>query len=280
MEASGMSSATAQSRNSLVRVFPRKTKWTPIDELAFVGDPPLMRPEAKAVHVSATFTWDVAEARRLAGAWSQHYQDVRLGGPAFGDPGGEFAPGRYVKEGVVITSRGCPFRCAWCFVPDREGRIRELPITHGWIVQDNNLLACSRPHIEAVFEMLRSQRHAAVFSGGWDVRLLRPWHVALLQSIRVKEVWVACDSPKRLPLLIKAAEILAEIPVRKRRCYALVGFGDDTIEGAEARLSAIYGLGFLPFAQLYRDEKPRMWSAAWRALARKWSRPAAYRSAA
>lgn len=266
--------------DTLVRVFPRKTKWTPTDNLAFVGDPPLMRPDAEAVHVSATFTWDVAEARRLAGAWAQHYQDVRLGGPAFGDPGAEFAPGRYIKEGVVITSRGCPFRCAWCFVPEREGRIRELPITQGWIVQDNNLLACSRPHIEAVFEMLRGQRRAAVFSGGWDVRLLRPWHVTLLQSIRVKEVWVACDDPKRLPLLARAAEILAEIPVRKRRCYALAGFGDDTIEGAETRLSAIYRLGFLPFAQLYRDEKPRVWSAAWRALARKWSRPAAYRSTA
>jgi hypothetical protein len=25
----------------MIRVFPRRTKWTPTDELAFVGDPPL-----------------------------------------------------------------------------------------------------------------------------------------------------------------------------------------------------------------------------------------------
>jgi hypothetical protein len=265
---------------TLLRVFPRKTKWTPTDGLAFVGDPPLMRPDADEVHVSATFTWDIPEAKRLQRAWSQYYPNVRLGGPALGDPGGAFCPGRYIKEGVVFTSRGCRFRCAWCFVPEREGLIRELPITHGWIVQDNNLLACSRPHIEAVFEMLRGQRHRAVFSGGWDIRLLRPWHVDLLKSIRLGEVWVACDSADRLPLLVRASEILAGIPTRKRRCYALVGFGDDTLEDAETRLSTIYGLGFLPFAQLYRAETPREWPAPWRALARKWSRPAAYRSAA
>lgn len=270
----------SMQKATLLRVFPRKTKWTPTDGLAFVGDPPLMRPDADEVHVSATFTWDIPEAKRLQRAWSQYYPNVRLGGPALGDPGGAFCPGRYIKEGVVFTSRGCRFRCAWCFVPEREGLIRELPITHGWIVQDNNLLACSRPHIEAVFEMLRGQRHRAVFSGGWDIRLLRPWHVDLLKSIRLGEVWVACDSADRLPLLVRASEILAGIPTRKRRCYALVGFGDDTLEDAETRLSTIYGLGFLPFAQLYRAETPREWPAPWRALARKWSRPAAYRSAA
>src|SRR3989304_2567118 len=95
----------------LIRVFPRKTKWTPTDDMAFVGDPPLFRPEADEIHVSATFTWDIAEAQRLAQAWSWHYSNVRLGGPAFGDPGGPFVPGRYIKNGVVMTSRGCPFGC-------------------------------------------------------------------------------------------------------------------------------------------------------------------------
>ena len=262
----------------LIRVFPRRTKWTPTDDMAFVGDPPMMRPAADEVHVSATFTWDKAEALRLRDAWAQHYQTVRVGGPAFDDPGGPFDPGRYIKEGVTITSRGCPFRCEWCFVWRREGGIRELPIVDGWIVQDNNLLACSRPHVEAVFEMLRGQGQRAVFGGGLDLRLLRSWHVDLLKSIPLKEVWFACDSRKTLPLLAEAAELLVEIPTRKRRCYALLGFDHERIEDAEARLSEIYRAGFLPFAQLYRNGTPKVWSQEWRALARKWSRPAAYRS--
>lgn len=262
----------------LIRVFPRRTKWTPTDDMAFVGDPPLMRPDADKVDVSATFTWDKEEALRLQGAWRQHYPRVRVGGPAFNNPGGEFVPGRYIKEGVVITSRGCPFRCPWCFVPKREGALWELPIAAGWIVADNNLLACSRPHIEAVFEMLRGQGRRAVFSGGLDLRLLRSWHIDLLKSIPLKEVWVACDTRKALPLLAERAELLADIPIRKRRCYALLGFGGETLEDAEGRLTAIYAAGFLPFAQLYRNGQPQAWSTEWRALARKWSRPAAYRS--
>ncbi len=51
----------------MIRVFPRKTAWTPTDELAFVGDPPLFRPPEQPVMVSVTFTWDIPEGERLAG---------------------------------------------------------------------------------------------------------------------------------------------------------------------------------------------------------------------
>jgi hypothetical protein len=42
----------------VIRVFPRRTSLTPTDEYAFVGEPPMLRPEADEVHVSCTFTWD------------------------------------------------------------------------------------------------------------------------------------------------------------------------------------------------------------------------------
>ena len=101
----------------MIRVFPRKTNWTPDDELSFVGDPPMFRPEEDLpVHISCTFTWDILEAKRLQLAWSQFYSDVQIGGPAFDDFGGEFIPGKYTKHGMVMTSRGCPRNCEWCFV--------------------------------------------------------------------------------------------------------------------------------------------------------------------
>ncbi len=49
------------------------------------------------------FTWDRPEAERLARAWSAHYDDVRIGGPAYGDLGDEFTPGRYLKLGSLGT---------------------------------------------------------------------------------------------------------------------------------------------------------------------------------
>ena len=74
----------------MIRVFPRRTKWTPIDELAFIGDPPLFRPEKQSVYVSCVFTWDKDECERLKRSWLRFYSDVRVGGPAYNDPGDEF----------------------------------------------------------------------------------------------------------------------------------------------------------------------------------------------
>lgn len=73
----------------ILRVFPQRTSHTPDDDLAFIGDPPLFRPEVDEVHVSCTFLYDKPEAERLADAWSKYYPEVKLGGPAYDDPGGE-----------------------------------------------------------------------------------------------------------------------------------------------------------------------------------------------
>ena len=48
--------------STVLRVFPRRTKATPTDALAFIGNPPLFWPEADAVHVSVALTWDRASA--------------------------------------------------------------------------------------------------------------------------------------------------------------------------------------------------------------------------
>jgi len=264
---------------AMIRVFCRRTSWTPRDDLAFVGPPPLYLPPKQPVRISATFSWDIPTARHLAEMWAAYYPDVQLGGPAMGDPGKEFVPGRFVKEGVVFTSRGCIRRCPWCLVPEREGPIRELPVRDGWIVADNNLLACSRGHIEAVFEMLGRQRRGAVFSGGLDIRLLAHWHIELLKQIPLKEIWVAYDAPMMLPYLERARDLLADFPVSKRRCYVLIGFDGDSLAEAERRLEGAYEMGFLPFAMLYQPpaEKRLRYTNDWRKLQRKWCRPAIYR---
>ncbi len=268
----------------MIRVFPRKTKWTPTDELAFVGDPPLpaFRPTDRTtpVFVSCAFTWDLPRARRLQQSWARFYDKALLGGPACDDPGGEFMSGRFIKEGVTITSRGCPRQCPWCYVSRREGDIRELPIKPGWIIQDNNLLACSKSHLEAVFLMLSRQRHGAVFSGGLDARLFTVWHLELLDRIRFSELWFAADSPRSMAAIERVARLCGDIPRGKLRCYVMIGYRESLTE-AEARLERIYKLGFLPFAQLYVGERVcegrLAYSTEWRQLARKWSRPAAYR---
>lgn len=266
----------------MIRVFPRRTKWTPTDELAFIGDPPLFRPDDPAipVRISCVFSWDIPEALRLERSWGRFYSDVQVGGPAFEARGGDFVPGRFVKPGVTITSRGCSKNCVWCLVPKREGWIRELPIRDGWDVADNNLLACSHDHIYQVFDMLEVQTEPIRFSGGLDAEIFNEWHADLLSGIRLKFAWFACDYPGAVPHLEKVASLLSDFSIEKKRCYVLLGHNGENPAQAEKRLEKVYRLGFLPFAMLYRGPgEMRRQDPEWSKLVKKWTRPGAYRAA-
>lgn len=266
----------------ILRVFPRRTSHTPDDGMAFVGDPPLWRPEADEVHVSCAFTWDKPEAERLAAAWGDYYEVVRLGGPAVGSEVNGFVAGRYVKQGVTFTSRGCNNRCAFCLVPEREGRLYEYSeFEPGYVVNDNNILQCSEAHRQRVYAMLRKQPKAAVFSGGLQASLVTDKIADELRSIRINSVFLAADSEAALKHLRTACQHLAFLGRQKLRCYALCAFGDDTLERAEARLMQIWEAGAMPFAQLYQPPEQRIaYSGAWRSLQRTWSRPAAMKARA
>lgn len=268
----------------VIRVFPETTKWTPDDAMAFVGDLPLepFRPGTPdtPVMVSAVFTWQRKRAEQVAGSWRMHYKNVLLGGPAYDDPGGEFTPGMFIKQGCTITARGCPKKCGWCSVPVREGALRLLTIKPGWIVQDNNLLATPEHHFEAVFEMLREQKRAIKFSGGLDKHFLKPWHVPFFDSIPIDELWWAVDEPGDMRWIRRVKELFAHVPMRKMRCYTMIGYGNETLAEAEKRIEEVFELGFMPFTQLYQPpnakEPTKVYGADWKAVARKWSRPAAY----
>lgn len=265
----------------IIRVFPRRTSFTPMDDYAFIGDPPMIRPEADEVHISVTFTWDKEQANRLSEAWSQYYPIVKLGGPAYCSPCNQFVPGRYVAHGVTFTSYGCNNRCPPCLVWRREGRLKEVPdFREGNIVQDNNLLQCSRPHIEAVMAMLRQQGLVSL-SGGLDSRRLSDWFVEELKNLDLWQIFFACDFNSDLPALQKALSKLEWLGrdnynlLHHVRCYVLLAFDGETIETGERRLEAVYESGALPFAQLYQPPETYIaYPKEWRDLARQWSRPA------
>ena len=265
----------------IARVFPRRTNATPDDEYAFVGAPGLFTPEdITEVHVSVTFTWDLSEAERLAAEWSR-VAPVTTGGPATGTRGEEFVPGRYLKTGYVITSRGCPNRCWFCSVPKREGHgIRELPVREGWNILDDNLLACSQGHILEVFQMLHRQKEKGFrpeFTGGLEAKRLKPWHVELLKGLRPKQIFFAYDTQDDLPPLEEAARLFREADYGTRnnlRSYVLIGYPGDTFTEAEARLETVKRLGICPMAMLYRDQEGKT-TAEWRRFQTSWARPAA-----
>ena len=269
----------------LARVFPRRTNATPQpskdDEYVFVGDPPLFLPEdIDEVHVSAAFTWDLPEAERLCKAWSR-IAPTKLGGPATGQPGEAFTPGRYLKQGYVITSRGCPNNCWFCSVPAREGReIRELPIVRGWNILDDNLLACSESHIRSVFLMLHEYKRTKYpeeprpkFTGGIEAKRLKPWHVELFALLKPEAIFFANDEPADIPPLIEAMELFREVDYASDhvlRCYVLVGYPGDSYVKAHERCMATHAIGYMPMAMPYQD--PTWNLAQYHEQRRKWAK--------
>ncbi len=263
----------------IIRVFPRKTKATPDDENVRINTTPGFFDEADEVHISVSFTWDLRRAEYLAKQW-RVVAPVRIGGPATGERGEDFVPGRYLKPGYVITSRGCPNRCWFCSVWKREGQeIRELPVVEGWNILDDNLLACSNDHIWEVFKMLSNQYQYADFSGGLEAKRLTYAHCLALRGLKPKQLFFAYDTPDDLEPLQAAGEMLFNAGFTTQshtlRCFVLCGFKGDTVTAATKRMVETLNAGFTPMAMLWRrDDGWRNPDFVGGKFQKLWARPA------
>ncbi|MGH7178458.1 MAG: LAGLIDADG family homing endonuclease, partial [Tepidisphaeraceae bacterium] len=170
-----------------------------------------------------------------------------------------------------------------CSVWKRDPVPRLLPIQDGWNILDDNLLACPRPHVEAVFAMLRRQRRRVEFTGGLEARALEDYQVGLLAGLRPRPncFWAYDPGDDFETLRSAAARLLAAgftARSHRLRCYVLIGYPKDNFELAEKRLKDMLNLGFTPMAMLWRPEtaSAQRWAPAldWRAFQRRWARPA------
>ena len=262
----------------LIRIFPRRTKATPMDENVVINRMPNLFDEADEIHISVAFTWDLPIAEKLYQSW-RGIAPIFMGGPALNEKGGEFEPGLYLKNGYTITSRGCPNKCWFCSVWKREPELKELKIKPGYNILDDNLLACSDHHIKAVFKMLKLQNHRIEFTGGFEAKRFKEWHIDELLKIKLEQLFFAYDTPDDYEPLINVSKMLKSAGLKRNgshdiRCYVLIGYPNDTIEKAEKRIKQTIKAGFFPFAMRYRDKdgvllKERKWNL----FQREWANP-------
>jgi hypothetical protein len=276
--------AKAGESMNLIRVFPRKTKATPDDRLAFYGPPDLLAyaAEPDAVHVSVTFSADKPRAEKLAEQW-QHIAPTSIGGRVYGEYDLEFTPGLYIKPGYLLTSRGCPRRCWFCDVWKRRPDATPIPVLHdGWNVLDDNLLACPEWHVRRVFAMLSQQQRQVCFTGGLEALSLEDYHVHLLSSLKPRpRCFFAYDPGDAFDTLVSAAHRMLAAGFTQQshglRVYVLIGYPFDTFRKAEIRLRDMLRIGFTPHAMLWQPDTPsaEKWRPApeWRAFQRQWVRP-------
>lgn len=271
-----------------MRLFPRRTKATPLDDMARSPkkNAPFPKPdlfdEADEIHIDVTFTADKPKAEAMAEYW-KHVAPVSVGGVAYGNTGLDFIPGRYIKNGYIFTSRGCPRRCWFCSVWKRHGEAIPIPITDGWNILDDNLLACPEQHVRAVFEMLRRQDRQIEFTGGLEAMAMQDYQVGLLADMRPRpNCFFAYDPGDPFETLESAASrlIAAGFTARSHRlrAYVLIGYPKDTFALATKRLDQMISIGFTPHAMLWQPETPsaEKWRPApeWGSFQRQWARPA------
>lgn len=289
---------TSQERNikmtkDILRIFPgKRNQYTPDDNLVYCANHKLDIPIAlqfmdfSEIHISCTFTWDKTFCDNLLYQLEPQAKGkpIKLGGVAYNSSSEEFVQGMYIKENIIFTSRGCDNDCPWCIVPKLEGSLKELPICQGNVIQDNNFLQTSQHHKNKVVDMLRTQK-GICFKGGLEPDLIDDHFIDSITSLKISELWLACDAKDTLPAFKRACEKLTKAGFgwnehrtnTKIKCYALIG---DNRDENEARLQEIYNAGAMPFAQLYRDfgDVKTEYNTDWNAYARMWQRPAATRA--
>ena len=203
----------------------------------------------RRLFISIPFTWNLKPVRERLIAGSLLWDRVTVGGPAvklsrsrhFVEP---FEWPECVTvdtgdiEGVleranplaIRTSTGCPNRCGYCAVPTIEPTFSELPIdTVRPVICDNNFLACSKTHRQAVYSLLEDGYFSEPidFNQGLDARLLTQWDAEWLRELRAK-CRLAYDYPAEGDSVREAMAILRSEGVAKKSIfiYALIGWKD------------------------------------------------------
>lgn len=162
-----------------------------------------------------------------------------------------------IDYSMGFTTRGCPRKCAHCFVPLKEGDIHanadvlEFLAHKKLVLMDNNILA--HPHGIAQIEKLARTGGVAVdFNQGLDARLIDDQMARLLSRLKwLAPLRLACDSPTMIEPVRKAVECLRWHNVTPSRyfCYVLVNAINEAVEVVRFLKS----MNIDPFCQPYRD---------------------------
>lgn len=156
---------------------------------------------------------------------------------------------------IGFTSRGCPRKCPFCIVPEKEGQPRSTnDIYEFWngqkrlVLLDNNLTALPE-HFKLIVGQLIKEKIKVDFSQGLDIRLITPKMARLLSKVKTfKQIHFAFDDIKSEKAVRRGIDILVNNGVSKNRLmlYVLIGFNSTPDEDLY-RVQLLRELGVDPF---------------------------------
>lgn len=164
-----------------------------------------------------------------------------------------------VNAGVGFLSRGCPRRCKFCCVPEKEGGLRRVGSISDIINPNSNFLClldnslCANDDILEILAEIRDRNLVLDISQGIDVRLLTDEVAKALSEVRHwRSLHYAFDSPQARNSVLAGIEILSKFVRRSAQmCFVLTGF-DTPFELDMERVMLLKERGVRPYVMVYR----------------------------
>lgn len=149
---------------------------------------------------------------------------------------------------IGYITRGCPNKCPWCVVPEKEGGVRfyrpwqELvrPDSNKLVLLDNNILSCEQGIRE--LESLINSGYAIDLNQGMDARLIDERIADILARLKwIRYIRLSCDTLAQVDAIRRAAALLAGHGIKpyKLFVYMLV---TKNIDDAARRVECLRGL--------------------------------------
>lgn len=165
-----------------------------------------------------------------------------------------------VNAGIGFTSRGCVRKCGFCFVPRKEGSLRQdteikdiiNPRSNVIILHDNNLTA--DPNCIGKLNEIRDRGLTVDINQGCDVRLMTDEIAYALSEVKhlrsIHYAWDLIDFERQVICGIK---VLSKYIKRyKHMCFMLVGY-NTTFEEDMYRFRTLDGMGVRPYVMVYNQ---------------------------
>jgi len=160
---------------------------------------------------------------------------------------------------IGYITRGCPNRCGWCIVPDKEGNIRPYsgwrdivrPATKKLVLIDNNILA-SEYGIEQLAELAGTD-YRVDLNQGMDARLVNERIADILARLKwIKYIRFSCDQIPQIDAIENAAALLLERGVSNSRLFIYLLVTKD-LDNADYRVQRLIRLNVSIYAQAERN---------------------------
>ncbi|MGE4282810.1 MAG: radical SAM protein [Clostridia bacterium] len=166
-----------------------------------------------------------------------------------------------VGSGIGFTSRGCINECSFCFVPVKEGKLKQEseikdlinPKSNKLILLDNNFTA--DPHCLDKLKEIRERGLTVDLTQGIDVRIITEEKAKGLSSIRhMRSIHYAWDLVEAERTVLRGIGILSKfIKKYKHMCYMLTGYNTN-FEQDMYRFRRLTEIGVDPFVMVYNSK--------------------------